>query len=398
MLAAPALQSIGLIAIFIWSLLQVQFSPFQVAVRRDLINQFNAFWNHPEFWTLTLWFFIVLISSLWSTDWSYWTERLRIKLPFLLLPFAFFLLPPFSRKAFRSLVTGMLLLTSLVAAGVLINYFLHFETVNLMIRRGQHMPMPLNHIRFSLLIGLVILYGLHQVMRGQRDLQWRLQLGLSIFLILFLHLLSVRTGLLAFYAALGLGILRFIWSSKRYALGAILITGMLATPLAAYWLLPSFRTKINYMRWEMHLRKHQNEAAVDYSDAGRILSWKIGWDLFTKHPLIGVGAGDLRREVNSRYKDDYPNFEQRRMPHNQFLSVLAGTGIIGFVFFTWGMLGPLLYQKGYREELFPLVCTVLWLSFMVENTVENALGVAIYVLFLGLILLQGKISVGRTPA
>jgi hypothetical protein len=64
------------------------------------------------------------------------------------------------------------------------------------------------------------------------------------------------------------------------------------------------------------------------------------------------------------------------------LSHYAGTGIIGVLLFAFAFFFPLLYQKNYRNPLFLALHAIIFMSFMMENTVENNFGISLYLFFL----------------
>ena len=59
----------------------------------------------------------------------------------------------------------------------------------------------------------------------------------------------MRSGLLALYVALSLLAVRYILTSRRYLLGLGILAVLVAMPLLAYQYVPSFRAKVDYMRW-----------------------------------------------------------------------------------------------------------------------------------------------------
>ena len=102
------------------------------------------------FIVVSLHFFLVLSGVFYPlSDAGYLLERLRIKVPFLGLPFVFYLLPAFPERYYNLIWTFLLVLLGITSLGIAANYFLHQEQINLMIRQGQPMPMPCNHIRYS---------------------------------------------------------------------------------------------------------------------------------------------------------------------------------------------------------------------------------------------------------
>jgi len=73
-------------------------------IRKDLKTVWQNFISNKTLLALTVVFFIVLISGLYSENVAYLSERLRIKLPFLLLPLALAGLPKFADRQYFSLL------------------------------------------------------------------------------------------------------------------------------------------------------------------------------------------------------------------------------------------------------------------------------------------------------
>ena len=101
------------------------------------------------------------------------------------------------------------------------------------------------------------------------------------------------------------------------------------------------------------------------------------WKIFKAAPLLGVGAGNLDQAVHAQYAAYHPNAARVMMPHNQFLYVAAGSGIVGLLLFCVAIFLPIFYQRNYRDELFLGTYVVLFASLLVEATLENAMGVAL---------------------
>lgn len=337
----------------------------------------------PAYWLTTGIFWLVLLSGLHSSNLTSWLSMLRVALPYLLLPIAFGLLPPFSKKKYHRLLyifVGMMLISSI---GVFINYLLHYSEIQEAIQRSKAIPTPQDdHIRFSLLVCLSLFAGGWLL---QERFYWRCrgEQSILIFALLFLwailHVLSVRSGLLAFYLGIGIMIARLIIVRKRYWLGLGLFVMLLSVPVLAYYLLPSFKTKVELMRYnwgEYHYGRIGN-----LSDTQRLLSYQVALEIGAKHPLVGVGLGDLKDAQRAIYERDYP--EQRVMyPHNQLLSFYAGLGVLGLLAFLLSFFYPLFHGKNYQHPYFILFFSLIFTSFLTENTIFIAIGTAIHLVFL----------------
>jgi hypothetical protein len=326
--------------------------------------------------------YLLVFLSVWQTeDWAYYTERLRIKLPLFLLPLAW-------AGNRRTIAPGnpwtigrwvFLAVLSLTLTGVLLNYGLHFAEYNQQLALGRPIPVPrANHVRFSLLLALGCVVALPGFLIQRR----RLELWIAIFLFVGLHILAVRTGLVAAYVGLSVYLVRH--ALRRGQRGALIgvATGLVLLPLLAYATVPALRTKVDYMRFEWRFRNADEPASLlEYSDAGRMTSIRLGLEVWRQSPWFGVGFGNLNRAMADVYAHRLPGVESMR-PHNQFISALVAGGVFGLVW-TVGCFTLLAWGGGrWRDPTYLSVFTVLLLSCLVENTLETSVGVTLFTLTL----------------
>lgn len=371
---SPPFLSIGLIGIVVLGLL-------------DPLAGVNPRWREtigraartPLFWGLAG-VYVLLLFGVWQTeDWGYYLERLRVKVPLLALPVAWPGLVPLGKRERGRVVGATVIFLAGVLAAVLVNYALNFEEVNDLIRRGKSMPVPRNHIRFSLLVALatllsVLAYRLRSFGRG------KIWLVLGVFLFVGQHLLAVRSGLAGAYAGAGMLVLGLAWERGRWWPAIAGLIGLTLLPVLAYATMPSFRTKMQYARYEL-LHRDPAKDKGDYSDAGRLTSLRIGLQVWRDNPVVGVGPGNLRAEMDKRYAEVLPGVSGKR-PHNQFISALAGSGLLGglWTLACFGLLGWVGIRD--RKPVYLAVWTVFFLSCLVENTLETSAGVSMFCVFL----------------
>jgi O-antigen ligase len=386
---SPFLLSVGMFAIATLSVLKIQVGPKKlfVGLERDILKRLFAVVHHPSFAAVTFFFFIVFIGPWPAEDYSFWFERMRIKAPFLGLTLVFLLIPVFDSRQVAGLFYVLLIILLLSSIGIGVNYLLNFEEINELLKKGQPMPTPRNHIRFSQLMALGILGGGWLVWKKyywKNPFEKKLILFITVFLFLFIHMLSVRSGLVALYSAVAVLTLQYIYLHKKFLAGAGIFVVLISMPVLAYQLIPSFRSKIAYMRYDF-LMYQRGEGGL-YADSGRIVSLKVGLHLAGEHPVWGVGPGNLRREVAAVYKENYPGYDQPLTPHNQFLYVLAGSGAVGLSVFLAAFFVPLFYRRNYRHPLLLGFYVLVFTSFLLEHTIENSIGVGFFSFFLLLLL------------
>ncbi|MEM9820871.1 MAG: O-antigen ligase family protein [Bacteroidota bacterium] len=385
LISAEFITSVSMIALLILALLEWQREGTVSRLRwRPALKENLALLVKEKAWLIiSVPFFLVLCSALYSTDIDYLLERLRIKLPFLVLPFAFLSMPSLGKRDYFGVLYFFLLLLFVSSVFVGINYVMDFEAINIAISKGQQVPTPINHIRFSLMLAFAILVGGNLWRQGY---YWRYAwerplLGiLTVLLFGFIHILSVRSGLFVLYFSLVFLCVRYWLLAGKWlwTLGAFSL--MLVLPLIMYKTIPSFTNKVNYSLYDLDMYRRGGRVS-GLSDSERIVSLLVGLEIGNQHPILGVGAGDLRQAVREIYGERHEGM-MVKMPHNQLVSVYAGTGILGLMVFLLAFFWPLFHQRNYQDPIFTSFHLMVFFSFMVENTIENAVGVAFYTLFL----------------
>lgn len=349
---------------------------------KNPLPTFKAFIKDPVFAPISLFFILVMISCSWSSDMVYGLERLRLKVPYLMLPFAFFSFPRISPTRYRNLLFFFLLLMTLSLLPVLINYYSDFERINQLIMQGQSIPTPISHIRYSLCISIAILSALYLLMvNAHLPKKKKIVISISaLFLFVGLHILSVRSGLFCLYAGLLLVLVNYIFQSRNYRMGLAGILVVVLIPILAVKYIPSLKKKMDYTYWDWS--KYGSDSESAYSDSDRFRSIQIGLKIWNKSKLIGIGAGDVKTEMYEIYDRLGTDRISYKLPHNQYITVLLGTGILGLILFLYASLAPLFRQKNYKDLMLLLMTLVILSSYLFENTIESSKGIAIHLLFL----------------
>ncbi|MCB0695257.1 MAG: O-antigen ligase family protein [Saprospiraceae bacterium] len=376
------------LALFAWQPGQIGDHP-RLSKRALSLNIFDR--KQQPFLLLIGLFGIILFSGFQTEDWPYWWERLRIRLPFLILGLSGMILPGLPARRLHAILAMLLGFMTLMCLGVGVNYLLHAAEIQLAMQRGQPIPVPRNHIRFSMLLAMSLLGGF-ELIRSRYIYRWKWERQAQIlavfFLFFMLHFLAVRTGILAFYGgAVSIG----LWYAIRFRrvwVPVAVLGGFALLVWSGYHILPSLKSKIDYMRYDLSM--YQKGEGGLYADAGRIVSLETGWKIFTRHPVFGIGAGNLRQEVNHIFASDYPQFVEPLTPHNQFLYILAGTGAIGLFIFLFCFYGPLCFHRNQHTPLLIGFYGLVSTMFLLEHTIENSIGTGFVTLFLLLLMLHQR--------
>lgn len=128
----------------------------------------------------------------------------------------------------------------------------------------------------------------------------------------------------------------------------------------------------------------KNARAVNgHSLLMRFIFWKAACEVVSRHPLIGVGTGDIQDELNKVYQSKFPNLNASfyLRPHNQFLSMAATYGLIGLCIFLISLFYPVFILRKQLPKLFWIYFVILLLSFMTEDTLGTQAGIGFYAIF-----------------
>lgn len=360
------------------SIIVFLFACFFNAKSKELVRNFIT---SPLLWSMSLLFLLPLISGLWSEDKEEWMNVLRVKLPLLALPLAFASSFSFSRKQWS--VLG-LILTGLVLAGTvwsLFHYVPNMDKVNEGYLRANTLATPLenDHVRFSWLVSIAILLSgwLWSYVGKQNRMRWVLLLIMG-WLVMYLHILAARTGLLCFYSILLAAVFWVIFKKVKPLQGAGLLVLLVVLPVLAWTLLPTFRNRVRYIQYDFEYFKDAHYLPGG-NDATRVISLKAGWHIMKDNAGKGTGFGDILPATEKWYATHYPRMGQQDkiLPSSEWLIYGAGCGIPGFLIFTLVLFIPFFSPVKNKGQWWLLNGLVV-LSFLFDIGLEVQFGVFIY--------------------
>lgn len=336
-------------------------------------------------------FLSVVLSGINSADTSAWLEASIIKLPFLLLPIAF-ILRPTSTKYIIPIHLWLLAVLVISAIPQTIFILKHYSLLIDNLGRGQPIPTPVEHVKYSMFNAYGVVSAIYLLLfksaetKHSRSWIWA---GV-ITLFVFMHLLAVRTGLVIAYASILILGIAYARQQGGRKIWAILLGICLMGPLSAYLLIPSIKQKANYMMhdWKMY----QSDKGENYADSQRLMMARAAIEIWREAPVIGTGYGDLKETSRAYYREHFNLPDLDKLPHNQYLITIAGSGLIGLILFLIGFYGPLMGYRGVYRALLLLLYLNFTLSFLVENSLERSVSVAFF-LFFSLLILSSNLSI-----
>ncbi len=349
-------------------------------VSADWRNSFRTFITTPLLWGMSLLLLLPLVSGLWSEDQQGWLSSLRVKLPLLILPLGFAAKFRFSKNQWTLLAITFVGLVLCGTGWSMFHYLQSPGEFNEGYLRSETMPTPLgnDHVRFSWLTAMAVpVTGWLFIKSRDTITRWITAIVLT-WLIVFLHILAARTGILAFYLFIFFLAIYFITKKTKPLMSAALLGLLVCLPVLAFLLVPSFQNRLKFAYYDFGYLRDAHYLPGG-NDATRIISLKAGWALMLENPALGVGFGDTRENSDNWYAKHFSEIPpaERILPSNQWLIYGAGTGIPGFILFTIAILIPF-FTRTMNRLAWVAMNVIIAFPFLYDIGLEIQYGVFIY--------------------
>ena len=125
----------------------------------------------------------------------------------------------------------------------------------------------------------------------------------------------------------------------------------------------------------------------------RIELWQASWRIIRKHWLFGVGIGQQHASLDRQLELQHSPIadkKKNRGSHNQFLTFWIAAGIIPVVYFCFLLLYPFVGMRNRITFVYFALILLLFLSMLVEDTLNAQTGRLMYTIFVPLLLFSEK--------
>ncbi|PID94303.1 MAG: hypothetical protein CSA95_03810 [Bacteroidetes bacterium] len=201
------------------------------------------------------------------------------------------------------------------------------------------------------------------------------QLPLIIWLLLFNTLLASKAGILTEVIILMLYIVKSLLHRryvKAFAIG-ILTTFFTAT---IPFLFPFTKERILQFNESISSsREAKRIAELDQMENSRVVGWRVAIQLIKKHPLWGVGPGDIGPLINEASEKRYRVTDGFRNPHNQYLQTWLEQGLLGLIILISIGIISLIMALQDRNYLHMAFLILLFSHMLFESILERRLGI-----------------------
>ncbi len=149
----------------------------------------------------------------------------------------------------------------------------------------------------------------------------------------------------------------------------------------------SFYSRIHQLLWEIEqCKKNANKGGLSFMQRTEYI--KTAFEIIKRHPLIGVGTGDVKDEFTLQYKISHSKLEPKYQlrTHNQYITFIVTFGIIGFLIIVLCFIFAIKYENKHKDNLFKIIFFIALLSFLNEDTLETHIGVSFFAFFFSFLM------------
>ena len=152
-----------------------------------------------------------------------------------------------------------------------------------------------------------------------------------------------------------------------------------------------FNARIYRLLWEYQVKQHHGNPG-GHTLIQRFEYWRTSIEIIRHNFIIGVGVGD----IDQAFKNAYENMrsplgmEWRHRAHNQFLAIIVSFGILGLLWFLIALIYPAVHLKKFLSFRYFVFFVTLFISMLVEDTLETQMGVTLFAFFNAFLLFGVK--------
>lgn len=216
--------------------------------------------------------------------------------------------------------------------------------------------------------------------------------AVALFILLMGILLSAsKSGMLCTILLAVLLIIRAIQKPKQYTplLKYIVIT-LFSIPFVLFKIAPEyskrFTNALNLFTVKS-IKPNTNE-----SNELRIISWKASIQLIAQNPIVGVGIGDAKHELQKIYKErnQFIAYEKALNSHNQFLQTGITIGLLGFILLFSVLVFSFQFFK--QNDSLPgiLFVVLIAINLLFESMLEAQAGIVFIVFWFIFLIAEGE--------
>jgi O-antigen ligase len=346
---------------------------------------------------------LYLIGMLYSKNMDYGLFDLEIKFSLILFPLIFATVDrdfPFQKliiNVFKAFIAGCMTGTLILFAIALYSYI------------GSRNPAVFFYTTFSkfihvsylsMYLNLAVSILAYYLIRKEHPLTNKIRILLAVLAIYFsfvIFLLSSKAGIFSLLFLSLMIILYLLFINKQISKGLLFLCLVMITFYAGFRFLPTTAGRFKKTESVLSEQKITSPENME-SNSERLDVWKAGIEVIRKHPVFGVGTGDVKDALLSEYLKENKLFvyNMRLNALNQFFQTYIALGILGALLLIFMLVLPGWLAIRRIHFIYFSFLAVFTLNILVESMLEVQAGVVYYAFFNSLFFFGWKILADRS--
>ncbi len=346
-------------------------------------------------------FFVTIVSTIYAPSISDSINIITKQLAVFLFPFLFTVTSLDLARYRSQLLRGLTLSCTLTVI------YLYFDAIHVIlynklplkelfswafVNNNFSLPIDMHATYLTMLLVLSIVYSLQQLYYSLTKYKRIFYITSSIILFAGLIQLSSKSALIALLIIIIIGFPSFLVKKEnryQFLLTSLIISAFLITFILSFQV---FRE-----RYVITLKDdlYENKGFVKMN--GRIDRWSTAMDLIKQSPFIGTGSGSEIPLLRESYfeRKMYGPYLVSLNAHNQYLSFLINSGVIGLVIYMFTLCWGLWQSFKVRDiMMFSFIVLLTIVSFS-EDLLDVNKGIFFYSFFFSFLILSGRDSVSK---
>lgn len=288
--------------------------------------------------------------------------------------------------------------------------YLYFDALRTI--SGFHMPMSslftlnfMNHdfakpigihaTYLSVYIAFSMIIFLYLLLTRQVHQKW-IYILTSVILLAGLLQLSSRAVFIAFMVVVNLVFPFLLFRGSKRSLFFLITSVISIAVFVLIYNIDSFKVRyVSELKTDL-----TDEVRIIENTEPRVARWEVIMELVKRSPVIGYGNGSESQLLKEKYFEEglYISYLNEFNTHNQYLSILLKTGIIGLLLFFFILCFGYAVAIKRKDLLLLSFMVIITVVSMSENILELNKGIFFYAFFFSFLMMQGRAGITQNTS
>jgi hypothetical protein len=346
---------------------------------------------------------LMILYTLYAIGISY-TENIKaglfdleVKMSLIIMPVAFMLAFPYIKHNFKetvlkAFVAGCIVSSLFLLTNSTLRYFLHGHNIDEFFYTKLSPHFHPSYLALYLNFAIIIL--VYFALNKWRNFNVLKKVSCFIcitFLALIVFLLNSKAGILIMLVSTTAYMLVIIFSSSKKIIGIVAVLSIAVFSIAIWHSIPGLKNR--FMVSINSLKTYSNKAInPEEGTLQRIVIWKHSLSIIKNNMLLGVGTGDVRKELDDKYLQEkfMHGVETHLNAHNQFLQTAIAIGILGLTVLVFVIFYLMFIGIKHKKLIIFFFALIIFLNFLFESMLETQAGTVFTTFFISFFGLNKK--------